>query len=43
MYVDLGVLEEQIIMMIGDSKILTVLYQYNLLGVLLDAAKAKLY
>ena len=43
MYVDLGVLEEQIIMMIGDSKILTVLYQYNLLGVLLDAAKTKLY
>lgn len=43
MYVDLGVLEEQITMMIGESQLLTWLYQYNLLGVLLDMIRAKLY
>ena len=43
MYVDLGVLEEQLMLMIRDSALLTCLYQYNLLGVLLDTVKAKLY
>lgn len=43
MYVDLGVLEEQIMMMVGNSELLTWLYQYNLLGVLLDTIKTKLY
>ncbi len=43
MYLDLGVLEEQLIGMIKESAILTGLYKYNLLGVLLDAVKAKLY
>lgn len=43
MYVDLGVLEEQIMLMISESKLLTGLYRYNLLGVLLDTTKAKLY
>ena len=43
MYVDLGVLEEQIMMMVGNSELLTWLNQYNLLGVLLDTIKTKLY
>ena len=43
MYVDLGVLEEQLMLMIRENPILTGLYKYNLLGVLLDALKAKLY
>lgn len=43
MYIDIGVLEQQIMLMISESKLLTWLYQYNLLGVLLDAVKAKLY
>ena len=43
MYLDLGVLEEQLIGMIQESSVLTLLYKYNLLGVLLDALKAKLY
>ena len=43
MYVDLGVLEEQIMMMVGNSELLTWLYQYNLLGVLLDTIKTKMY
>lgn len=43
MYVDLGVLEEQAVLMIRDSALLTWLYQYNFLGVILDMVKAKLY
>lgn len=43
MYIDIGVLEQQIMLMISESKLLTWLYQYNLLGVLLDAVRAKLY
>lgn len=42
MYVDFGVLNEQITGMIGESSILTWLYQYNMLGVLMEAVKAKL-
>ena len=42
MYIDLGMLNEQILMMIGESRVLTALYQYNLLGVLFELVKAKL-
>ena len=42
MYVDFGVLNEQITAMIGESRILTKLYQYNLLGVLMETVKTKL-
>ena len=42
MYIDLGVLTEQIMMMISQSRILTFLYEYNLIGLLLEAAKAKI-
>ena len=43
MYVDLGVLEEQLMLMIRESDVLTGLYEYNLLGVLLDMLKTKMY
>ena len=43
MYLDLGVLEEQIIMMIGESNLLTGLYEYNLMGLLFDTVKSKLF
>jgi uncharacterized membrane protein required for colicin V production len=43
MYLDLGILEEQFMAIIKESTILTGMYEYNLLGVLLDALKAKLY
>ena len=42
MYIDLGVLTEQITMMISESRILTFLYEYNLIGLLLEAVKAKI-
>ena len=42
MYIDLGVLTEQIMMMISQSRILTFLYEYNLIGLLLEAVKAKI-
>ena len=42
MYVEFGTLSEQILMMIGESELLTALYQYNLLGVLLESLKAKI-
>lgn len=43
MYVDLGVLEEQLMLMIRESDVLTGLYEYNLLGVLLDMLKTKMH
>ena len=43
MFVDLGVLEEQLMLMIRESDVLTGLYEYNLLGVLLDMLKTKMY
>ncbi len=43
MYIEFGTLNTQILMMIEESKFLTALYQYNLLGVLLEGLKAKLY
>ena len=43
LYVDLGVLEEQLMLMIRESAVLTGVYEYNLLGVLMDMLKAKLY
>jgi uncharacterized membrane protein required for colicin V production len=42
MYIELGTLSEQILIMIGESKILTMLYQYNLLGVLFELIKEKI-
>ncbi len=42
MYMDIGVLKEQLLMMIGESEILTFLYQYNLLGILFETVKAKI-
>lgn len=42
MYMDLGVWSEQLTMMIGESRLLTALYQYNLLGVLFEMIKAKI-
>lgn len=42
MYIEFGTLNEQILIMIGESKILTTLYQYNLLGVLLETIKGKI-
>ena len=42
MYMDIGVLKEQLLMMIGESQILTFLYQYNLLGILFETVKAKI-
>lgn len=42
MFVDLGVLNEQLLRMIGESRILTFLYEYNLLGVLLENIKVKI-
>lgn len=42
MYVEFGTLNTQILMMIEESKLLTTLYQYNLLGVLLETIKAKI-
>ena len=43
MYLDLGVLEEQLMTMIKESALLAGLYKYNLLGVILDSLRAKLY
>ena len=42
MYIQFGTLNEQILMMIGESKPLTALYEYNLLGVFLESLKAKI-
>lgn len=42
MYMEFGTLNEQILMMIGESKLLTAMYQYNLLGVLLETVKTKI-
>lgn len=42
MYIDFGPLNEQALMMIGESRILTFLYQYNVLGILLEALKVKI-
>lgn len=42
MYFTLGTLNEQVLAMIGSSKILTMLYQYNLLGLLLENIKTKI-
>ncbi len=42
MYVDIGVFREQIITMIGESRILTFLYEYNLIGVMLETVKVKI-
>ena len=41
MYMDFGVLKEQLLIMIGESKVLTALYQYNVLGILFEMIKAK--
>lgn len=43
MYIQFGTLNEQILIMIGESRLLTALYEYNLLGVVLEMVKAKLY
>lgn len=43
MYIQFGTLNEQILIMIGESGLLTALYEYNLLGVVLEMVKAKLY
>lgn len=42
MYIDFGTLNEQILIMINESKVLTLLYQYNLLGVLLEVIRTKI-
>ena len=42
MNIEFGTLNEQVFIMIGESKLLTALYQYNLLGVLLETLKAKI-
>lgn len=42
MYIEFGTLNEQILIMVGESKLLTALYEYNLLGVLLETLKAKI-
>ena len=42
MYVEFGTLNTQVLMMIEESKLLTALYQYNVLGVLLEMLKAKI-
>lgn len=41
MYIEFGTLNEQFLIMVGESRILTTLYEYNLLGALLEAIKAK--
>ena len=43
MFIEFGTLNEQILIMISESKLLTALYQYNLLGVLLESLRVKLY
>ena len=43
MYIQFGTLNEQILILIGESWLLTALYEYNMLGVLLEMVKAKLY
>lgn len=42
MHLEFGTLNEQILIMISESRLLTTLYEYNLLGVLLEAVKAKI-
>jgi len=42
MHITLGPLNEQILMMIAESRILTFLYEYNVLGMLLEMLKAKI-
>lgn len=42
MYLDLGVLEEQLMTMIKESALLAGLYKYNLLGLVLDSLRTKL-
>ena len=43
MYLDLGVLEDQVMTMIEENVLLTGLYKYNLLGLVFDFLRAKLY
>ncbi|MBR2038631.1 MAG: CvpA family protein [Lachnospiraceae bacterium] len=42
MNIEFGTLNQQIFIMIGESSLLTALYQYNLLGVLLETLKEKI-
>lgn len=42
MYMDIGVLKEQVMPMISESRLLTFLYQYNLVGLLLEAVRNKI-
>ena len=42
MYIALGPLNEQLLIMIAESRILTFLYEYNVLGMLLEMLKAKI-
>lgn len=39
LYLDLGVMKEEILLMIGENPILRMLYQYNILGLLLENVK----
>ena len=42
MYMDLGVIGQQIMEMIAENEFLTFLYKYNLLGLLLETIKSKI-
>ncbi len=42
MYFEFGTLSEQILLMIKESELLVTLYEYNLLGVLLEMVKTKI-
>lgn len=42
MYMDIGVLKEQVMPMIRESRLLTFLYQYNLVGLLLEVVRSKI-
>ncbi len=42
MFIDLGVLQEQLLMMIGENPVMKFLYEYNLIGLLLEMVKAKI-
>lgn len=42
LYLDLGVMREEILFMIGENPILSMLYQYNMLGLLLECLRAKI-
>lgn len=41
MYLDLGVMKEELLLMIGENPILSMLYQYNVLGLLLENIKGR--